>query len=76
MPTIPIHEAQSRLAELIRGLGPGDEVILTEGERPVARLMAADRPGAPSPPGFLRGSVREMAPDFDEPFEDFREYME
>jgi hypothetical protein len=27
-------------------------------------------------PGSLRGSVIYMAPDFDEPLEDFREYME
>ena len=28
------------------------------------------------PPGSLRGTVKYMAPDFDAPLEDFREYME
>jgi hypothetical protein len=27
-------------------------------------------------PGTLRGTVKYMAPDFDAPLEDFREYME
>jgi hypothetical protein len=27
-------------------------------------------------PGTLKGTVKYMAPDFDAPLEDFREYME
>ena len=75
MATISIHEAQSNLSELVHRLAPGDEIIITEGDRPVARLTAADRPmPPPRPPGFLRGSVLYMAPDFDAPLDDFKEY--
>jgi antitoxin (DNA-binding transcriptional repressor) of toxin-antitoxin stability system len=76
MPTISIQEAQSSLPELIHRLGPGDEVVITEDDRPVARLTKAKSPAVPRPPGFLRGTVLHMAPDFDAPLEDFKEYME
>jgi antitoxin (DNA-binding transcriptional repressor) of toxin-antitoxin stability system len=77
MSMISIEEAQSRLSELIQGLTPGEEVVITENDRPVATLTAASRPErAPRPPGFLRGSVLYMAPDFDAPLDDFKEYME
>jgi antitoxin (DNA-binding transcriptional repressor) of toxin-antitoxin stability system len=77
MTTISIHEAQSNLFELIHRLAPGDEIIITEEDRPIARLTAASRPMTPPrPPGFLRGSVLSMAPDFDAPLDDFKEYME
>ena len=77
MLTISIEEAQSSLASLIHGLAPGEEIVITENDRPVATLIAARPAGrSPRPPGFLRGSVLYMAPDFDAPLEDFREYME
>jgi prevent-host-death family protein len=77
--TINIDEAQSKLKELIRQLAPGDEVIITENERPVARLVgeAPPPPKLPRPgPGFLKGMITYIAPDFDDPLEDMKEYME
>jgi prevent-host-death family protein len=78
MTTISIIDAQTRLAELINGLSPGEEVIITENERPVARLLpAASQPERKSPQlGTLKGTVLYMAPDFDAPLDDFKEYME
>jgi antitoxin (DNA-binding transcriptional repressor) of toxin-antitoxin stability system len=37
MSTISIQEAQQNLTELIRGLSPGEELIITENDLPVAR---------------------------------------
>ena len=77
MNAISIQEAQARLAELIHGLHPGEEVVITEDDRPVARLVmtpAAER--GPRVPGTLRGTVLSMAPDFDAPLADFQDYME
>ncbi len=75
---ISLEEAQSRLPELVHGLAPGDEVIIVENDQPVARVIPASaqpqRP--PRRPGTLRGTVLYMAPDFDAPLEDFKEYME
>ena len=37
--TITIEEAQAKLKELIHQLAPGDEVIITENQQPVAKLV-------------------------------------
>lgn len=77
MATVSIQEAQANLSELIHRLTPEEEVVITEDDQPVARLLAAA--GAPRPPhrlGTLRGTVLYMAPDFDATLEDFKEYTE
>jgi prevent-host-death family protein len=74
MTTISIEEAQAQLTDLIHRLHSGDEVVITENDQPVARLLptAAEPRQQPRQPGTLRGSVLYMAPDFDAPQEDFR----
>lgn len=77
MASVSVEEAQGRLSELIRHLVPGEELILTENEQPVAKLAAIQpAPSKERRLGTQRGSVLYMAPDFDAPLEDFREYME
>jgi prevent-host-death family protein len=78
MTTVTIQEAQDRLTELVRRLTPGEEIVLTDNGRPIARLVPAAPAGQRQPrrPGTLRGTVLYMAPDFDAPLEDFKEYME
>ena len=75
--TITMSEAQSRLKELIAKLAPGEEIIITENQQPVARLVREHPARPPRPaPGLGKGSILHMAPDFDEPLEEFKEYME
>ena len=77
MPTVTIEDAQAHLPELIDQLAPGDEVIILRGDQPVAKLVGQAKPNRPPRrPGTLRGTVLYMAPDFDAPLEDFKEYME
>lgn len=78
MTTVTLEEAQSKLSELIHELSPGEELVITENEQPVARIVGeADQiEKRPRQPGTLRGTVIYMAPDFDAPLEDFNEYME
>ena len=75
--TISVEEAQIKLKELIDKLAPGEEVILTENRVPVAKLVGecSARPPRPAP-GLGKGSILYMAPDFDEPMEEFQEYTE
>lgn len=75
MTTISVAEAQTDLPGLISRLAPGEEVLITDGDHPIARLVATEG-RKPRQPGTLRGTVLYMAPDFDAPLEDFREYME
>ena len=77
MPTITLEEAQARLVELIEQLHPGEEIVITRDAKPVARLVAAREPEKPRRQlGTMKGSVLYMAPDFDAPLDDFKEYME
>lgn len=76
MTTVTLQQAQSTLSELIHRLSPGDEVVITENDRPVARLVPTPEVQKRSSRrlGTMKGSVLYMAPDFDAPLEDFREY--
>jgi antitoxin (DNA-binding transcriptional repressor) of toxin-antitoxin stability system len=75
--TITVEEAQAKLKELIDQLAPGEELVLTHNQQPVAKLIATPGPHRkPRQPGTLRGTVLYMAPDFNAPLEDFKEYME
>jgi prevent-host-death family protein len=76
MSTITLEEAQSQLPQLIGKLEPGEEVIITSGNQPVARLIGKKKKKQPRQLGTLKGTVLYMAPDFDAPLEDFKEYME
>ena len=76
MSTVTLEEAQAHLAELIAKLRPGEEILIIRDQKPVARLVGEATPQRkPRRPGSLRGSVLYMAPDFDAPLEDFKEYM-
>jgi antitoxin (DNA-binding transcriptional repressor) of toxin-antitoxin stability system len=77
MSTVTLEEAQAQLPKLIEQLHPGEEILITSNQKPVARLIAAVTPERPPRKlGTMKGSVLYMAPDFDAPLEDFREYME
>lgn len=78
MATVTIDEAQAKLPELIHQLTPGEEVVITENDHPVARIVPTEKPAERKrrPSGTLKGTVLYMAPDFDAPLEDFKEYME
>lgn len=75
MSSLPINQVQAQLPELIHQLAPGDELVITENDRPVARIVP---PMVPSTRklGSLSGTVLVMTPDFDEPLELFQEYSE
>ena len=75
VPTIGIEEAQSKLRELIASLGPNDEDIITDHDRPVARLVPEQVTGVARPkPGLCEGMVTIVSDD-EEHLKDFQEYM-
>jgi prevent-host-death family protein len=78
MAAITLQEAQKSLPDLIHRLSPGEEVVITENNKPVARLLASSDRQSPSPRklGTMQGTVLHMSADFDAPLEDFQEYME
>jgi antitoxin (DNA-binding transcriptional repressor) of toxin-antitoxin stability system len=79
MTTVTIEEAQAKLKELIHQMTPGEELIITENQRTVAKLVSEPAKTNKSPrpaPGLLKGMITYMANDFNEPLEDLKEYME
>ena len=75
--TITIEEAQATLKELIDKLAPGEELVITDNQQPVAKVVGTRPARSPRPaPGLGKGSILYMAPDFVEPMEEFKEYIE
>lgn len=67
--TVDVEEAKERLPELVSLALEGNEVILSEGDRPVARLVPIPSPVRKRVMGLHRG-VAWMSDDFDEPLPD------
>ena len=70
MTAVSIKEAKAKLSELIHKLKPGDEVVITENNAPVARLVPLAQ-ATPRVAGLHAGTI-STSDDFDEPLpEDF-----
>ena len=66
-------EAVNRIIREVKALTPDERRELIDRlahEEPSSQEHIVRRPGT------LKGTVKYMAPDFDAPLEDFREYME
>jgi antitoxin (DNA-binding transcriptional repressor) of toxin-antitoxin stability system len=70
---IGLKQAQSRLKELVERAGRGEEVILAEGGKAVAKIVPLKPAVAKRRLGSARGLIR-VGPEFDAPLEDMREY--
>lgn len=75
MTTVTLEDAQANLPALIGRLKPGEEIVILQSQRPVARLVAATGREQPSRrPGSAIGKLRIIEDD-DSHLDDFREYM-
>ena len=75
MTQVTLEEAQARLPELIEAAMRGDEIVIARNDQPSVKLTPI-RAGRPRPRfGSARGKI-SMSDNFDEPLEDFKEYME
>jgi len=75
MSTVTLEEAQAHLPQLIEQLRPGEELVITRDQKPVARLQAEQRPKRkPRQPGNCKGMLTIVAED-EEHLKDFAEYM-
>jgi antitoxin (DNA-binding transcriptional repressor) of toxin-antitoxin stability system len=76
MSTVTLENAESHLRELIAGLPPGEELLIADRGQPLARLVRSERTSWPCRAGSAKDSILWIAPDFDAPLEEFREYMQ
>jgi antitoxin (DNA-binding transcriptional repressor) of toxin-antitoxin stability system len=72
--TIPIEEAQNHLAELIARLIPGEEIVITQNNQPVAGLRALYTKKRQPRFGNCQGKLIILAED-DEHLKDFEKYL-
>jgi antitoxin (DNA-binding transcriptional repressor) of toxin-antitoxin stability system len=75
--TMTVEEAQTKLKDLIHQMAPGDEIVLTENQQPVAKPVSElpkAKPGLRPPPGLGKGMITILSDD-DEHLKDFAEYM-
>ena len=71
---IPIEIAQKQLLDLINDVIHGKHIILTKGNEPIAELVPVNTKQSLPVFGSAKGWF-EMKDDFDEPLNDFEEYM-
>jgi prevent-host-death family protein len=76
--TVTVNHAQTHFAELIAKVLAGDEIVITQDEKPIARLVPEKSTVVMQPrvPGSAKDMIAYMADDFDAPLDDFKEYME
>jgi len=65
VPEVGVHEAKTHLSRLLRRVAAGEEIVITSGGRPAARLVPATA-ASPREFGFDRGAVT-IHDDFDAP---------
>jgi antitoxin (DNA-binding transcriptional repressor) of toxin-antitoxin stability system len=74
--TLAFDAVQSHLRQIIEGMIPGEELVLTSQGEPLAVVTRPPRTRWPCEPGSAKNTKHWMAPDFDAPLEVFKEYME
>lgn len=75
MQQVSIEEARTILSDLIKAVNEGEEVVITEDSQPVVKLMPVTQEKTRPQFGSAKGLII-IHDDFDEPLEDFKEYME
>jgi prevent-host-death family protein len=76
MPTANIEDVQAHLSQIVEGLTPGEPLTITRNGKPIASLTSHQKQQWPCKAGSAKGTDHWMAPDFDAPLDDFKEYME
>jgi prevent-host-death family protein len=73
MQQVNMHDAKTRLSELVAAAEGGEEVIIARGGTPAVRLVAIRAEHPPVRLGVLAGEI-EIGEDFDEPLPELAPY--
>lgn len=71
---VGIGEAKTNFSKLVRRAEAGEEIVVRRGREPVARIMPLKKRGGVRGFGSMKDEIR-IGKDFDEPLEDFQDYM-
>ena len=69
MAVVNLHAAKTHLSRLVDQAAAGEEVIIAKAGKPIAKLVALDRPPQRRVPGTLAGRLR-IPDDLDAPLPD------
>lgn len=75
MTQVTIHEAKTHLSRLIQLALDGEEIIIAKGKQPMVKLVVVSEMRKKRRIGGAKDVILQMADDFDEPLDDFAEYM-
>jgi antitoxin (DNA-binding transcriptional repressor) of toxin-antitoxin stability system len=75
MQQVDIAIAQSQITQLLQSALQGEEIIITRDNQPILKLIQFPLTHKRRKWGTAKGQIW-MAPDFDQPLKDFKEYME
>jgi prevent-host-death family protein len=70
---VNMHEAKTRLSELVAAAERGEKVLIARNGRPAVRLVPVVEEHPPVRVGVLAGQI-ELTDDFDEPLPAFEPY--
>lgn len=71
---VSLHEAQIDFSNLINRVFGGEEIVILYDDKPVAKLVPINGFKPKRRLGTAKGKIK-MAEDFDEPLDDFKDYM-
>jgi antitoxin (DNA-binding transcriptional repressor) of toxin-antitoxin stability system len=72
--TISIEQASAQLGGLVRELGPNDEIVLTDNDKPIARIVPSEtRPKRIA--GAWKGKLEIIDDSDDVVLEMFKDYL-
>ena len=72
---IELNQAKRQLGDIIDVALSGEEVLITQDDQPVLKLVRIVKPTGSRKAGSAKGLIK-LASDFDAPLDDFRAYME
>ena len=75
MTQVTIHEAKTHLSKLINKALMGEEVIIAKGNKPLVKLVVLPEVQQTRRLGGAAAAIIRMADDFDEPLDEFADYM-
>ena len=74
MTTVSVHEAKTHLSRLLRAVEAGEEVVITRGGEPVARIEKVEPPPKKQWQWGRDVGKARMSDDFDDPLPEFEEW--
>ena len=72
---ISLEEAKVQFLRLIQEAMQGQEIVITQNNVPLLKLVSIPRSKPRAQSGSAKGLIT-MSDDFDAPLEDFKEYMQ